>query len=931
MNSPVTTTRPLLRSYLRAVTMAVAAACSLGACLQPAGSPATQLERVSIYASQPSAALGMELSLGATGYYSDGTQQDVSSYVAWQSSDDSILELDHKDPQVGRARHRGVAVVTASLGAVVGELPVEITEPVLLGLHLDVKQPQLALGTSMKLSAAGVYSNQQQTNLTSLATWTVSDPTVAEIVNGRLVAKNPGEVVLRARYAGQEAAVQLRTADTQLQTLRISAPDLVVPVGGKVAMRAYGIFADHSTQELTDQVAWESSQPATMAQDQQSLGTGMLAALAIGSTQVRAKLQAVTSEPLPMHITGAQLQKLELVVAQKVLPVWQQARVRAIGVYSDGTHRDVSHEVNWEAPSPEHGRIVVRPGDGTFVRAEGTGEAPIQGRLGSISAATQVQVTAGWLSSLLLPAEERSLPLGARQSLSATGVFSDGTHADVSHSVQWQVSDRKVVALCGASPGHFQAAGEGQTAVQARWGGHEARTSVRVENAQPISLEITPAQLLLGVNTAQQLSATAIYTNRQVVGVGADVLWRSSDPAVASVESGGILPGFLVARGPGNATITATLAGMTTQISIVVTDATLLSLAVAPDIQQLPAGTQLSLKASGKFSDGRTQDLTDSVLWVSSADNLVSVSNEQASKGRCLGRGLGVAVVTAKLGTQISAASLTVTDAAITGLQLTQVSPVLAKGTQQSYIATATYSDGTMRDVTTDTQWSVSDPTLAAIENAPQMAGVLLALREGSVLVRAAFAGKNAETTLTITTAALQSVAISTPTSSVPVGTTVQLTATATFSDGSTADVTSQAIWSVGVMDLASISNGAGSRGLLTGLKQGSATVVAVFQGNIAYLNLYVTEPTVLVLNITPDGHSMAPRTTHLYRALALYSNGLSRDVTEQAAWTTSDSSVAIVSDALGSKGLLTALVMGTAEVSADLGHLHAAVNLTVK
>jgi hypothetical protein len=47
----------------------------------------------------------------------------------------------------------------------------------------------------------------------------------------------------------------------------------------------------------------------------------------------------------------------------------------------------------------------------------------------------------------------------------------------------------------------------------------------------------------------------------------------------------------------------------------------------------------------------------------------------------------------------------------------------------------------------------------------------------------------------------------------------------------------------------------------------------------------------------------MAPRTTHLYRALALYSNGLSRDVTEQAAWTTSDTSVATVSDVIGVKG----------------------------
>jgi hypothetical protein len=782
----------------------------------------------------------------------------------------------------------------------------------------------------MKLSAAGVYSNQQQTNLTSLATWTVSDPSVAEIVNGRLVAKNPGEVVLRARYAGQEAAVQLRTADTQLQALRISAPDLVIPAGGKVAVRAYGIFADHSTQELTDQVAWESSDQAAMTQDQLSLGTGMFTALALGSTQVRAKLQAVTSEALPMQVTGAQLEKLELVVAQKVLPVWQQARVRAIGVYSDGTHRDVSHEVSWEAPSPELGRIVSRPGVGIFVRAEGAGAVRIQSRLGQVSAATQVEVTSGWLSSLLLPAEERSIPMGAQQSLSATGVFSDGTHADVSHSVQWQTGDSKVVAMCGSNPGHFQASGQGLTTIEARWGGHQARTPVRVESAQPISLEITPAQLLLGINTAQQLSATAIYSNRQVVGVGADVLWRSSDPTVASVESGGILPGFLVARGPGKATITATLAGLTTQVSIVVTDATLLSLAVVPDIQQLPAGTQLSLKASGKFSDGRTQDLTDSVLWVSSADNIVSVSNEQASKGRCLGRGLGVAVLTAKLGTQISSASLTVTNAVITGLQLNQVNPVIAAGTQQAYIATATYSDGTMRDVTTDTQWSVSDPTLAAIENAPQMAGVLVALHEGSVLVRAAFAGKSAEATLTITAAALQSVTISAPTSNVPVGTTLQLTATATFSDGSTADVTAQTIWSVGVLDPASISNGVGSRGLLTGLKQGSATAVAVFQGITTYINLYVTEPALLVLSITPDGYTMAPRTTYLYRALALYSNGLSRDVTEQVAWTTSDTSVATVSDALGSKGLLTALVIGTTEVSADLGTLHAAVNLTV-
>ena len=78
--------------------------------------------------------------------------------------------------------------------------------------------------------------------------------------------------------------------------------------------------------------------------------------------------------------------------------------------------------------------------------------------------------------------------------------------------------------------------------------------------------------------------------------------------------------------------------------------------------------------------------------------------------------------------------------------------------------------------------------------------------------------------------ATLSSVAVTPADPSVPFGGTLQLTATGTYSDGTTMDLTKQAAWSSSGSAV-TVSNTSGSQGLASGVSVGSATVTAALSG----------------------------------------------------------------------------------------------------
>ncbi len=141
------------------------------------------------------------------------------------------------------------------------------------------------------------------------------------------------------------------------------------------------------------------------------------------------------------------------------------------------------------------------------------------------------------------------------------------------------------------------------------------------------------------------------------------------------------------------------------------------------------------------------------------------------------------------------ATSVTVTAAVLSSITITPPNPSLAKGTSEQLTATGTFSDGTTQDLTASVTWISSAPTLVTVSNAAGSQGLVTGSGVGSATITATLGGVSGATTVTVTPAVLTSIAVTPPGRSLAKGTSVQLTATGTFSDGTTQDLTVSASW----------------------------------------------------------------------------------------------------------------------------------------
>ena len=127
----------------------------------------------------------------------------------------------------------------------------------------------------------------------------------------------------------------------------------------------------------------------------------------------------------------------------------------------------------------------------------------------------------------------------------------------------------------------------------------------------------------------------------------------------------------------------------------------------------------------------------------------------------------------------------------------------------------------------------------------------------GTTTITATSGNISGSTTLTVTPATLVSITVTPANPSIVLGTTEQFTATGTYSDNSTQDMTTSVTWSSSAGSVATISNAAGSNGKATSVAAGTTTITAT-SGNISGSTTLTVTPggsgANNVLSITVNG-----------------------------------------------------------------------------
>ncbi|MCG6459027.1 Ig-like domain-containing protein, partial [Vibrio parahaemolyticus] len=248
------------------------------------------------------------------------------------------------------------------------------------------------------------------------------------------------------------------------------------------------------------------------------------------------------------------------------------------------------------------------------------------------------------------------------------------------------------------------------------------------------------------------------------------------------------------------------------------------------------------------------------------------------------------------------------------------INPSIAKGLDQPFVAEVTYSDDSLRDVTTDpaTNWR-SDTTGIATVTAE---GLAHGVETGSVTISAGgtYDGVVLEdsTSLTVTAAEMLSIDVTPATSSIAKGLTQQFTAIATYTDG-TRDITKDTgtSWVSTNTAAATISTAGTDMGLASGDDVGTTTIQVTNAGITGSASLEVTNAELVSIDLEPDPLSIEEGTTSLLTALGTYTDTATDadrvDITlDMDGWTPVDTSTATVVD-----GTVTGVKFGSTTVTA--------------
>lgn len=437
------------------------------------------------------------------------------------------------------------------------------------------------------------------------------------------------------------------------------------------------------------------------------------------------------------------------------------------------------------------------------------------------------------------------------------------------------------------------------------------------------ALGLSPSNPQVAQGTVQPFSLRGVFADGRSEDVTAQARFSIRDEAGRSIAA---LPEGLPFARPGRYTVTAEYAGRKLSTPVTVTDATISSISVAPRTPKVPRGLTQQFSATAKYSDGTTQDVTRMATW--SAKDSVGVNVALVdSTGLVTAKEIGKAQVQARYMTKTSYTTMEVISAARTSLAISPSNPSIAKGTSLAFSATGTYSDGSTADLTTQVTWGVADldgTGVAAINSS----GVAFGKEKGKVRISAEIDGDVAETQLTVTAAAVVSIALTPPSASVPKGTSQRFAAVATLTDGSTQDVSAVAVWSSTDLDgtgVASVDN----TGQARANQVGKASISCSYGGKSATALLQVTPAVMTNLVLLPDSVSLPLGLSTRMSALASYSDGTQQDVSLLSVWSSSDVvGTGVIS--LSFPGLLQARTRGTARVTVSFGTRTVSANVEV-
>ncbi|MEP1445402.1 MAG: Ig-like domain-containing protein [Paraglaciecola sp.] len=856
------------------------------------------LNSISTTAIESSLTVSETFQLTTTGDYSNGSSRNLTSLVTWSVADSSILEISNSG--LITTLSAGTTSITVTYEDQSNEITV--TVKALTELVISPLVSTLAISESQQLNVTGQFTDNSSEELNASVTWESSDPSIADISSsGALLAVSEGTISITASLQGVSASIQI-TIQRELGALSITPVNSPLKISETIQLTAITTLSNGTTQDVTTLVTWSVANSDVL----EVSGTGLITAFSAGNASVTATYEGIS---IQQSISVKALRALEISPTSITLAIASSQQLSLTGIYTDNSHETLNDLVTW---SSSNSSIASVTSSGE-VLAKTPGVVSISAKIEEISASLDVNISSATLQSIVISSSTSQIAAGLTSTLSAKGIYTDGSEQDLSNQVIWSVSDASIASI-DSETGLLTALQSGSVSAIASKQGITSSLPFSVSAATLTSLAITPSVVSLVKGTSETVSVTATFSDKTKLEVGSQVEWTSSNTKIAEIARSSSTVSALM---QGSTKLTAHLADKQADLSINVTSAELISIAVSPVNSSLPLGQSRQFTAHGTFADGTVQDLTSEVTWLSSDKDTAQVSNSVSSSGNADSIGLGSTTITAIIGNTQQATLLTVSDAVLSSIEILPANQEIAKGTSAQIKALGHYTDGSIIDLTSSVSWNSPHPNLVSLQSANS--GTVLTQNEGAALVSAELEGVIGLGNIVVSSATLTSISIQAEQTIVPSGITQHLTAVATYSDLSTGDVSQQVSWISNDVVKATVSNNGAESGLVRAITPGQVVISANIGEITDQINIDVTDAVLTSIQVNIATPQVIVESSVVANAIGQFSDSSTLDVSTQVNWISSATNIASIGNTVTDKGKVNALSAGNVNISASL------------
>jgi uncharacterized protein YjdB len=885
------------------------------------------LTSITISPASPSVPLGSQQLLTATGTFSGGSMQVLSS-VLWSSSSAAVSAVsnDASDSGYVTTVAQGTVTITATAAGISGSATLTVPAPALVSININPQNVAMPLGTTQQFTATGTYSDGSTLDLTQTATWTSSSNSTTVSNAGLVTATALGTSTIQASSGSQSSSTTVTVGSPALVSLSVSPATATLAAGQSQQFQAVGIYTDGSTQNLTSSVSWYAV-PQTSASVNSA---GLVTATGQGNVNITA-VYGTFSGVSTLTVGPATLISIAVLPSAASIPISANQQFVAVGSYSNGITQDITSTATWASSS---GTVSTVSATGLAAALAG-GNATITAFSGSVSGTATLTVTTATTSLGTSRYQHNATLLNNGSVLIAGGVScpTAGSCTYLNSSELYNPSSGTITntgSMAAARSAPAVLLGNGKVLIAGGYSCDANQNCTSLSSAEiydPVAGTFSSA----GNMTIDRYEHTMTLLNN------GKVLIAGGETCSSATSCTALNTAELYDPVAGTFTATGNLNAARFNASAVALSSGQVLIAGGFDGTNYPAAAELFNPATGAFT-------TTGSLNTPRANATATLLNDGevmiAGGSTCSSPGCPTATTELFYSSYFyyptyPTGNMTVPRFGETATMLTNGQIFLAGG----YDACST-------NCTSDATAEVFDPLAFTFTSSQALSTgrsghTATLLADGSVLI---VGGINNGTTVSSTDSyqpaslalpQLASITISPSNIPVAVGATLSLNATGYSSYaslyGSGAPSLQSVIWTSSSPSVATVSNAAGSAGIVNALSPGTTTITATDGTIVASTHITVTSSLVSIA-ITPSNPTVSVGSTQplQLRATGIYADGSTADLTSDASWTSSNSSVATVFDIPGNPAIVVPASVGTANIAATFGNVTGSTTVTV-